>query len=257
MEYIASGAQADIYKDGSKAVKIFKNNERKINIEQEANLQKLAFDYGLPVPEIFYVIEVDDKFGIVMEYIEGTPLGKVLTEDNSKIEEYFIKSIEIQNNIHKIETGKFPSMKDKLKNHIISANELTDIEKARTLVKLEKATFDNKLCHGDFHVFNLILTPNGIKIIDWVCESTGNPDADIYRTYLLYKLYKEDIADIYLEMYCKIYNLNKSRILSWGSIIAGARLGEYTKDEREVKLLKEIVRNEKEFSQKVDLYERA
>ena len=245
MEYIASGAQADIYKDGSKAVKIFKKNERKIDVEQEANLQKLAFDYGLPVPEIFDVIEVEGKFGIVMEYIEGTPLGKILAEDNSKMEEYFFKSFEIQNNIHKIETGKFPFMKDKLKNHIISANELTDIEKAKILVKLEKVSFDNKLCHGDFHVFNLILTSNGIKIIDWVCASTGNPDADIYRTFLLYRLYKEEIAQAYLEMYCKIYDLDKTKILSWASIVAGARLGEFTKDEREVKLLKEIISKEK------------
>jgi hypothetical protein len=70
MEYIASGAQADIYKDGSKAIKIFKNNIQKREIEYELKLQKMAFEYGLPVPEIFGIIEIDGKFGIEKEYID-------------------------------------------------------------------------------------------------------------------------------------------------------------------------------------------
>ena len=39
MEYIASGEQADIYKDGKKAIKLFKNYVQKENVEYEINLQ--------------------------------------------------------------------------------------------------------------------------------------------------------------------------------------------------------------------------
>jgi len=41
MEYIASGAQADIYKDGTKAIKLFKNYVKKEDIEYEVNLQSI------------------------------------------------------------------------------------------------------------------------------------------------------------------------------------------------------------------------
>jgi tRNA A-37 threonylcarbamoyl transferase component Bud32 len=244
MEYIASGAQADIYKDGSKAIKLFKNNDNKSEVEYEANLQKIAFDYGLPVPEIFDIIEINGKNGIVMEYIEGIPVGNIIMENNFKMEEYLKKSIELQNNVHKIETKKFPLMKDKLQRHILNAKLLTEKNKGKILLKLDNFIFDNKLCHGDFHMLNLIETSNGIKIIDWLCASTGNIEADIYRTYLLYRLFSNEIAEMYLENYCKLFKLNKEGILSWSSIIAGARIGEYIKDEKEKNILLEIIKKE-------------
>ena len=40
MDYIAKGAQAEVYKDGYKAIKLFKNNISKDEIEYEVNLQK-------------------------------------------------------------------------------------------------------------------------------------------------------------------------------------------------------------------------
>ena len=243
MEYIASGAQADIYKDGSKAIKIFKNYVPKNAIEYEVNLQKRAFDYGLPVPEIFDIIKIDGKIGIVMEFIVGIPVGKIISKDNTKLEDYLIKSIDIQNSIHKIETDKFPLMKNIQTDFLLNANKLIQINKEKILNKIESKVYENKLCHGDFHFFNLIQTSNDIKIIDWVCASSGNPEADICRTFLLYKLNIEKLAEIYLETYCKIKNIDKLKIMSWISIIAGARLGEYVKDKNEENMLKEIIKN--------------
>jgi len=40
MKYIASGAQADIYKDSNKAIKLFKNCVNKNDIEYEEKLLK-------------------------------------------------------------------------------------------------------------------------------------------------------------------------------------------------------------------------
>ena len=243
MDYIASGAQADIYKDGLKAIKIFKENIRKEDIEYESNLQKMALNYGFSVPKVYDIIEINGRFGMEIKYIDGIPLGKIILEDNSKISEYLEKSIEVQNEIHKIETDKFPSMKNKLKNHILHTKKLSEMEREIIIKKLEKTVFDNKLCHGDFHVFNLIQTQECIKIIDWICASSGHPYADIYRTYLLYKLFKEKIANIYLEIYCQKYKLEKLEILEWELIVTGARLGEYVKDENEEKILMDIVKN--------------
>jgi len=244
MEYIASGAQADIYRDGTNAIKLFKNTIQKEDIENEINLQKMAFDYGLPVPEVFDIIETDNKYGIVMEYVEGITVGKILINDINKLEDYLAKSIEIQNSIHKIEAKNYPAMKDKLRNFIQSANKIDKNDKEKILTRLENMKFENQLCHGDFHIFNLIQTSNDIKIIDWVCASSGSPQADIYRTYLLYKTYKESfVSEMYIETYCQMLKLDKTKIMSWSSIIASARLGEYYKDEREENILNGIIKN--------------
>jgi thiamine kinase-like enzyme len=89
------------------------------------------------------------------------------------------------------------------KNYILGTNKLTETDKEKILNKMGNKLYENKLCHGDFHVLNLIQTSNDIKIIDWVCASSGNPNADICRTFLLYKVYMEEMAEIYLETYCK------------------------------------------------------
>lgn len=243
MEYIASGAQADIYRDGTKAIKIFKNIINKKDVENEFNLQKIAFSYNLPVPEIFDIIEIDNKFGMVMEYIEGVPIGNIMLKDNTRFEEYLVKSIDIQNSIHKIETDKLPLMKNIQKDYILGTDKLTGTDKERIKNNMDNKIYDNKLCHGDFHVLNLIQTSNDIKIIDWVCASSGNPCADICRTFLLYKIYMEEMAEIYLETYCKIKEIDKSEILSWLPIITAARLGEYVKDEKEEYIYKRILRD--------------
>ena len=243
MEYVASGAQAEIYKDGSKAIKIFKKNIEKNEVEHEVNLQKMALSYGLPVPEIYDVIEINGSYGIIMEYIDGQTLGKIILEDKNRLPEYFEKSIELQNEIHKIETNEFPHMKDRLKNQIFNTDKLSDDEKEYILNKLNNTFFDNKLCHGDFHVLNLIQTEKNIKIIDWICACSGHPYADIYRTYLLYKLFKEEFAKMYIDIYCNKYKINKLEIMEWELIMAGARLGEYIKDDNEVYILKRIIRN--------------
>ena len=241
MEIIGSGAQADVYKDGSKAIKLFKYNIQKEEIENEVNLQKMAFDYGLPVPQVFDMVEINGKYGIVMEYIDGIPIGSIVLNNMSKLNDYLIKSIEIQDNIHKIETDGFPGMKNTLKNQILRANELNITKKNEILEKLETTLFGNKLYHGDMHILNLIETSNGIKIIDWACAGSGNPDADIYRTYLLYRVTREYIAELYLDTYCELKKLDKHKILAWGPIMAAARLGEYTKDGKERDILRGII----------------
>ena len=77
MEFIANGAQADLYKNNGKAIKLFKKNISKDEIEYEMNLQKMAFEFDLPVPEIYDIVEIDGKFGIIMEYIDGVPIGNI------------------------------------------------------------------------------------------------------------------------------------------------------------------------------------
>ena len=203
MELIGSGAQADVYKDNGMAIKLFKKNVSKNDIEYEMNLQKMASEIGLPVPKIYDVVEIDGKYGFVMEYISGVSVGNIILNDISLLNKYLHKSIEIQINIHKNETDKFPPMKEKLHRKIAKVQMLSDDEKQKILEKLDQINFDKNLCHGDFQFLNLLETSDGIKIIDWVDSSSGNIEADVYRTYLLYKVHHEEIAELYIENYCK------------------------------------------------------
>jgi tRNA A-37 threonylcarbamoyl transferase component Bud32 len=243
MELIGSGAQADIYINNGMAIKLFKKNVSKHDIEYEMNLQKMASEIGLPVPKIYNVTKIDGKYGFVMEYINGVSVGSIILNDINMFYKYLIKSIEIQINIHKIKTDNFPSMKEKLHREITNAQLISDDEKQKILEMIGKINFDQYLCHGDFHFMNLLETSDGIKIIDWVNSSSGNIEADACRTYLIYKVQHEEAAEIYIENYCKIANIPNNKVFKWVPIIAAASLSDGMGKNVNEKLLKIVKEN--------------
>ena len=242
MEFIAKGGQADIYKNNGMAVKLFRKDISKYDVEYEMNLQKMACQMGLPVPKIYDMVEIDGKYGIVMDYIEGIPVGKIMLENKKDALKYLIKSIEIQIDLNKIIAANFPPMVEKLEQKINKAYILNEDLIQNILEDLEKITFQRLLCHGDFHVLNLLETTDGIKIIDWVDSSAGNPEFDVCRTYILYSETSEEIAGLYIDNYCKITKTPKNEILNNAPIIAAARLGENLDDENKIRTLKLFIK---------------
>jgi len=242
MEFIASGAQADLYKKNGKAIKLFKKNISIDDIKNEMNLQKMAFELDLPVPKIFDIVEIDTQYGIVMEYVDGVSIGNIIQKNKNETIKYLTKSIEMQINLNKIVAEIFPSMREKLQSKIIRVKSLDNELKQKILEKMNEIIFNKYLCHGDFHVFNLLETQNGIKIIDWVDSSSGNSDADICRTYLLYKMHSEEIAEIYIELYCKMTGIIKETILNWIPIMAAVKLSEGIEDINMIENLKRMVK---------------
>jgi thiamine kinase-like enzyme len=135
-------------------------------------------------------------------------------------------------------------MRNKLERQIIQAKYITTDQKKAMHEMLNKKIFGNNLCHGDLHVSNLIETKDGIKIIDWVDASSGSAAADACRTYLLYKLFREEIAEMYLRLFCNKSLLTKEAIITWLPLIACARLSENSMNENEINKLQKIIGND-------------
>lgn len=238
MEYIGSGAQADIYLYEGKAVKVYKLGGDVSEGLREAKLQEMAYDKGLPVPKVFETAEIDGRTAIVMEYVRGDVVGEIMLESMEKAQEYLMLSVDLQMKIHQTSGDGFPSQKEKLEQDLYDENYLSTMQRVKLLRILEELPDGDRLCHGDYHVLNLLQTVQDIKIIDWVCASSGNIIADVCRSYLLYLLYSEQIADVYLDIYCKTANISREDVIDWLPVIAGARLNENLEDGHLSKLLR-------------------
>jgi hypothetical protein len=70
-------------------------------------------------------------------------------------------------------------------------------------------------------------------LIDWPDASRGDPAADVCRSYLLLRLHAQDIAEPYLDAYCRITDVQKGKILDWLPYVAAARLAEDAPDDLE------------------------
>jgi thiamine kinase-like enzyme len=226
MELIASGAQADVFLDGGKALKVFKYSISETDVQYEMDLQRKAFEYGLPAPKVYGITKVNGKYAIVMEYLNGVSLGKKILQNKENLLDYLAKSVDIQINLHSLTADNFPAMKERLITRISSTEQLDKSQKDALLIKISEMKFDNKLCHGDFHVHNLMETKEGIWIIDWVVASAGTAAADVCRTYLLYHLNAPELAEIYLNLYCEKTSMTKEEVFLCEPINVWIRLTE-------------------------------
>lgn len=238
---IAIGNTAQIFLYENKIIKVFNDFLPDTESLYEANKQKYAYSCGLSVPKIFDVTTIDGKQAIIMEFVKGKTIGNLLLENMDQAEYYMNVSIDIQQKIHRIEAESLEPMSLKLHRQIESAHDLDIRQKNALLQKMDMITYKKRLCHGDFHMFNLIMSDNQqVTIIDWVDSSAGDLRADVYRTYLLYEQFSVQLAEMYLRLYCQKSGLSKEDIFQWAPIIAGARLSENVSSEKNERLM-EIV----------------
>lgn len=238
---VARGNTADIYLCDDKIVKLFHDDLPDTESAYEAKKQQLIVSCGLPVPKIFDVTHINGKQAIVMEYIRGSTLAALCKRNMEKAESYLALSVTTQILVHQKVISSLESTKDRLKWKLQNADALDAVCKADLTARLEAMPSGNRLCHGDFHPGNLILTDSGIVIIDWVDATAGDPCADVCRTYLLYSQFSADLAESYLRLYCEKSGFTRSRILAWAPFTAGARLTENVASENAKRLL-QIVR---------------
>ncbi|MDR2485473.1 MAG: aminoglycoside phosphotransferase family protein [Treponema sp.] len=247
MKLIAEGASAGVYVDDNhRLIKLFKDSFPKERIQKEARNQKTLYEMGLPVPKVFEITALNGRYALVMEYIRGTTLGEKIIKNTGYVNGITIEQnlseetdsihtiIDLQIKVHSVTLQEFPLMKEKLTEQINRVNDLNEKQKGIILKKLDPMRFRNNVCHGDFHPFNVIETDKGgIIILDWADAAIGNPEADIYRTYMIIELHQPETAEKYLEIYCNKTGADKEEILHYEPILMTARLSEtITKKER-------------------------
>lgn len=235
-EIIGTGAEADVYRYDEYAVKLFKEHCSKNEVFYEAAVHTAIEETELPVPKIHQVLKIKDRWAIVMDRVDGITMKDVILNDTENIRLHISDIVDLQLKMHQIEVKSLNRLNKRLISKISDTNMLNDNQKQNLIIRLNSFNIDSKLCHGDFHFLNLIKTNNNIMIIDWIDATCGNPEADICRTYLLYVLYANDIANLYLDSYCDKCNKDKKEILKWLPVIAGARLCENKSNEIETLL---------------------
>ena len=63
-----------------------------------------------------------------------------------------------------------------------------------------------------------------MTVIDWAHATQGNASADAAMTYLLLALENQDMADLYLNLFCKKSDTAKQYVRQWLPIVAAAQL---------------------------------
>lgn len=234
---IATGPAKKVYRDGDLCIKVFDESFSKSDILNEAVNHARVEETGLNVPKLKEVTQIDGKWAIVTQFIEGKTLKKLIEENPSKKEEYFNMFVDLQLEMHSKKAPNLNKLKDKM-NRKISESNLDATTKYELHSRLGGMPKHDKVCHGDYNLSNVILKDDGTAyIIDWAHATQGNASADAARTYLLFSL-ADDIEDakMYLDIFAKKSDTAKQYIQKWMPIVAASRLVKGNDEEKEILL---------------------
>lgn len=233
---LAEGKNNIVYQNGELAVKVFKEKYPKADVLSEALITAQIEDIGLNIPKIKEVSVIDGKWAITMDYVPGKTIEQLMKENPDKKEEYLNMMVDLQIEMHSKTCPILKKLRDKMYERINNLDSLDDAKKYELLTRLDGAPKHKKLCHGDFTPQNVIISDIDGKpyIIDWNHATIGNASADIARSYLWLSLYMPDIADKYMETFCRKTNTDKVYVQKWLPVVAAARLYNNIPEERDL-----------------------
>ena len=225
-EPIAERKTKTVYRDGNKTIKLFVENYSKAAILNEALIQaRVEEKTDLNMSRLLEVTKIENRWALVTEFIEGTPLDVLMKEHPERQEEYLNLFINIQLEIMSKRVPTLNRLKDKYRRKLAEAD-IDDTTRYELLQRLEGTKNHDKLCHGDFNPSNVIINANGeYSIIDWAHATQGNASADVAKTFLLFSLNGQtELAEKYLDLFTEKSGLERRGIQRWIPIVAAVQL---------------------------------
>ena len=240
MEYnlsqpIAERRTKTVYRDGNKTIKLFIENYSKAAILNEALIQsRVEENTDLRMSRLIEVTKINNRWALVTEFIEGTPLDVLMREHPEKEDEYLNLFIDIQLEIMSKKVPTLNRLKDKYRRKLAEAD-IDDATRYELLQRLEGTKNHDKLCHGDFNPSNVIINENGeYHIIDWAHATQGNASADVAKTFLLFSVNGQtELAEKYLNIFTEKSGIEKRGIQRWIPIVAAVQLKKGTVENKE------------------------
>ena len=125
---------------------------------------------------------------------------------------------------------------------------LPDDRKAVALDVLQGLPDGDAVCHGDFHPDNVIMSPRGPVVLDWMNAMQGDPLGDVARTSLmltraaipptmpaktLMAALRGYLHRVYLSHYQALRPFSPEDLEAWLLPVAAARLREDIPEERQ------------------------
>ena len=196
---------------------------------------------GLPVPAVGEIVHVDGRVGLLYQKCAGMQMGDDLARHPWRLVSYASTLAKLHAKMHNQPIqADVPRLRHSLEIKIRDAKSLPENLRAAALKALETMPDGDRLCHGDFHLGNVIPGQPEPVIIDWIDASIGNPLADVARTSILaqgmveaepqfsrfQRLGLRLMHTTYLHRYFQLRSGGYDEYCRWLPIVAAARLNE-------------------------------
>jgi uncharacterized protein (TIGR02172 family) len=183
---IAYGRTAEIYPWGEsdrQVLKLFYPSFSDERVHHEARVARAVHAAGLDVPAVGDIVELDGRLGLVYERLAGVPMGRRMETRPWTVVRLSRRLGELHARMHEVAGfAGLPSQRARIEYKIGAAKGLAPALRQRVLTALAEMPDGDRLCHGDFHPWNVIVSGDRATVIDWIDAACGNPLADVART---------------------------------------------------------------------------
>jgi aminoglycoside phosphotransferase (APT) family kinase protein len=223
---IGAGKEAEVFEYGERVLKLYKARAGKDPAFREAANLAIAETRGLPSPAAYDVRLFGDRWGIVMDRVTGHPFAEAMLADPALGPAHLGDMVRLHVTIHSARGAHLSSMRTRLAFNIGRAQILGEARQQRLLELLHALPEGDRLCHGDFHPFNILGVPGAAIVVDWLDATCGAPAADVCRSYVLLRAFAPAVADAYVAAYVQATGMARESVNVWLPVTAGARVAE-------------------------------
>lgn len=248
-ERLGQGRTAEVFAWGdTQVLKLFRPFISRAAAEEELRVSQRVHEAGLPSPAVGDLVEIDGRSGILYERISGPSMLAVIAHRPWSVGVQAASMAELHARIHRVEIPELAPVKVGLDRAIERVEGLLpEDQKVAVLRALAALPKGDAVAHGDFHPDNIILSPRGPVVLDWMTALRGHPLADVARTSLilteaavpsgmpgkrLIAAARGYLHRVYLNRYRTLLPFAVQDLEAWLLPVAAARLSENIPEER-------------------------
>jgi aminoglycoside phosphotransferase (APT) family kinase protein len=185
-DVVARGSRSVVHAYGRGAVvKVPKPSTPAGWIRAEAEYVEAVRAVGAPAPALLGMDEVFGRPASVWERVDGPSLWQQVVDRPDRGAEVGRTLAEVQLALFElVPPVTLPDQRDRLISKIRWSGANLDRSLVVALELLPARTGPSRLCHGDLHPSNVIVSEDGPVLVDWFDASRGDRVADVARSLL-------------------------------------------------------------------------
>jgi aminoglycoside phosphotransferase (APT) family kinase protein len=189
LELVARGMCSDLYAlPQNRILKLLHKRFARELAERELAITRALHASGVPTAAAYELREMDSRFGIVLERIDGRSLLQVVERKPWKLFYAARLLADLHAGVHQhLAPQCLPTQRSQCERWFANARDFTPEQRTSALASLAQLPEGNTLCHGDMHPANILLSSGGPVIIDWSAATRGHALVDVARTCVLFE----------------------------------------------------------------------
>ena len=243
-QLIAKGRTAEVYAwQDNQVLKLFYDWCPADWIQREVEIGRRLSTTSLPTPKLLDGVSLDGRQGIIYQRVEGRSMLRLLSTKPWLLSRLARQFAELHSDIHTHSGASFVPLRSSLEASITQTDSLSTQIKREVLNLLGHFPDGTALCHFDFHPDQVMITPRGPMILDWMTACQGDPVADVARTSVLVTFgqapymnrFMRNLINLvrgafyrsYLSRYLELHpQVTQGEVEAWMIPVAAARLKE-------------------------------